>query len=492
MPEDIFNRLKDLGIVASVDSSAMLAFWDKDQVCRYANRAYIDWFGVSPEYMINRITLIELLGPLYEQNLPFIKGVMNGKAQVFNRNITSPTGKVRRSIATYCPKFENEEVVGFYVHVEEEVNRNDVPQGKRGQKSKKILPLLKDPIGDVAVMLKGCLLTNFPGIANLARRHYISESRLKREFKIRFGKGLFEYYRYLQMELAETYLRERLCNQKQIAALLNFSSPSNFSICYHKHRKKNAMQERIAEITSTNDERYKTFITQSPFAIAMFDDQLLFKAASQKFIDDYGLNDRPLMGACLYDLLPFSMPKWKKTLNAALKGKMFKGEDRFFKAGNHPEIWMRWDIRPWKTLEGLIGGVLLFMEDTTALKLREEENNKILEILNKTNEMVRIGAWKKNFIKNTGFLSPVTREILEVPASFQSTAHLALEFYKKGRSRNLMAKVLKEAIEWGKSFDVTVEIISAKGNLKRVRVVGYSEFRNGRCERLFGVYQELR
>jgi AraC-like DNA-binding protein len=397
-------------------------------------------------------------------------------------------------VATYCPKFEHEEVVGFYVHVEEDVSKNKARfRGERGKRKKTTaLPLLKDWMSDVEQTLKASLLSGFPGIGNLARIHYLSESKLKREFKIRFGKGLFEYYRHLQMELAESYLKEKLCNQKQLAGLLNFSSATNFSICYNKHLKNKAIQERIAELTSTNDERYKTFITQSPFAIAMFDGQLLLKAASQKFISDYGLKDQPLTGVSLYHLLPKLEPKWTKTFKAALKGKTFNGEDLFFGTLVHPAKWMRWDIRPWKLPDGRTGGILLYTEDVTALKLREQENAKILEMLNKASEMIRVGAWKKDFTNNTGFLSAMTREILEVPDTYPSTGRLEIDFYKKGPCRKLMKKLIDEAILMGKPFDVTVDIISAKGNLKRVRVVGYPEFKNGRCERLFGVFQELK
>lgn len=46
---------------------AMVAYWDKNQVCRFANRAYEKWFGVPPEAVIGR-TMKELLGPLYPLN----------------------------------------------------------------------------------------------------------------------------------------------------------------------------------------------------------------------------------------------------------------------------------------------------------------------------------------------------------------------------------------------------------------------------------------
>lgn len=97
--------------------TAMLAYWDKDLICRFANAAYLDWFGKRQEDMINKITIKELLGPLYEQNLPYISAVLKGNAQTFEREIPIPTGGTRHSLASYYPDFLNGEVKGFFVHV---------------------------------------------------------------------------------------------------------------------------------------------------------------------------------------------------------------------------------------------------------------------------------------------------------------------------------------------------------------------------------------
>lgn len=97
--------------------SAMLAYWDKDQICRFANHAYLDWFGVRSEDMIDKMTLKKLLGPLYVKNLPFIEKAYQGKIQVFEREIPTPEGIVRHSIATYTPDMVNDEVRGIIVHV---------------------------------------------------------------------------------------------------------------------------------------------------------------------------------------------------------------------------------------------------------------------------------------------------------------------------------------------------------------------------------------
>ena len=98
--------------------SAMLAYWDKTLVCRFANTAYQKWFGKTREEMISGVTMPMLLGPtLFELNQPYINGVLNGQPQTFERTITLPNGETGYSLANYFPHLENGEVLGFFVHV---------------------------------------------------------------------------------------------------------------------------------------------------------------------------------------------------------------------------------------------------------------------------------------------------------------------------------------------------------------------------------------
>ncbi|HXK17623.1 MAG TPA: diguanylate cyclase [Polyangiaceae bacterium] len=95
----------------------MLAYWDKDQRCRFANAAYEAWFGVKPEELIGR-TMRELLGPIYPRNLPYIEGALRGETQAFEREIPDPHGgPPRHSQAHYLPHVVNGEVPGFAVMV---------------------------------------------------------------------------------------------------------------------------------------------------------------------------------------------------------------------------------------------------------------------------------------------------------------------------------------------------------------------------------------
>lgn len=116
MTSDLNNK-NSLGIKVADHISAMLAYWDKDLVCRFANAAYVNWFGKTKDEMIDKITIIELLGPLYEKNKQYIESVLKGEKQTFEREIPLPSGGTKHSLANYYPDIVDGQVVGFFVHV---------------------------------------------------------------------------------------------------------------------------------------------------------------------------------------------------------------------------------------------------------------------------------------------------------------------------------------------------------------------------------------
>ncbi|HNN96282.1 MAG TPA: PAS domain-containing protein, partial [Pseudomonadota bacterium] len=92
---------------------SMVAYWDLNQRCRYANRSYQEWFARSQAQML-QVTLPELLGPLYVLNLPFIEGALRGEPQQFERTIPNlQGGPSRHALAHYIPDIKDGVVRGF-------------------------------------------------------------------------------------------------------------------------------------------------------------------------------------------------------------------------------------------------------------------------------------------------------------------------------------------------------------------------------------------
>ncbi len=106
----------DIALTIVDNITAMTAYWDADQRCRFASNAYVEWFGKSRQQLVG-VTLQEFLGPLYERNLPHINAALNGEIQTFEREIARPDGEVRHALATYTPHVVEGAVQGLFVHV---------------------------------------------------------------------------------------------------------------------------------------------------------------------------------------------------------------------------------------------------------------------------------------------------------------------------------------------------------------------------------------
>ena len=106
---------------------SMVAYWDSAQRCRFANKAYERWFNVSPSALIGT-HIRDLLGPLYQLNLPYIEGALRGESQEFEREIPDPFGgPPRHSLATYIPDMVDGVARGFFVLV------TDISAMKQGE-----------------------------------------------------------------------------------------------------------------------------------------------------------------------------------------------------------------------------------------------------------------------------------------------------------------------------------------------------------------------
>jgi len=98
---------------------SMVAYWDKDLICRFANRAYQVWFGKDPQDLLGR-PIQELLGPkLFQLNEPYMRAALNGQTQTFERVVPGPDGVARHSLARYLPDYADGKVVGFVAYVTE-------------------------------------------------------------------------------------------------------------------------------------------------------------------------------------------------------------------------------------------------------------------------------------------------------------------------------------------------------------------------------------
>lgn len=92
-----------------------------------------------------------------------------------------------------------------------------------------------DKVMEVEAILQAHLQKNLPNVGTIAHQVALSESTLKRHFKVIFGKSVYEYYLQKKMELAKHLLLEKPLSVNEAAEILGYEKASNFIEIFKKH-----------------------------------------------------------------------------------------------------------------------------------------------------------------------------------------------------------------------------------------------------------------
>lgn len=240
-----------------------------------------------------------------------------------------------------------------------------------------------------------------------------------------------------------------------------------------------------------SSERNKFFIQQAPHALAMFDTDMRYLAASKKWLQDYGLSGKDIISHSHYEIFPEIGDDWKAIHQACLKGEINQCDEAEFIRADGSSQWITWDVRPWYITEESIGGILMYTADITLVKQKEQDKRKVEAILDKTSEVARIGTWEFDILKNKITWSNIIKEIHEVGIDYEPELNSAINFFREGASREKIENAVQEAIKNGTTYDLEIELVTAKCNIIWVRAIGQAEFKNGVCQRLYGIFQDV-
>jgi PAS domain S-box-containing protein len=93
---------------------AMIAYWTNDLTCKFANKRYLERYGKTSSAMIG-VNKQQLVGYAEFSTLePYIKGVLAGQNQLFERSHIDESGKLITVQIHYIPEITNEKISGFY------------------------------------------------------------------------------------------------------------------------------------------------------------------------------------------------------------------------------------------------------------------------------------------------------------------------------------------------------------------------------------------
>ncbi|HWB26057.1 MAG TPA: PAS domain S-box protein [Chitinophagaceae bacterium] len=120
----------------------------------------------------------------------------------------------------------------------------------------------------------------------------------------------------------------------------------------------------------------------------------------------------------------------------------------------------------------------------------EKELLKAHDILLKTNQAAQVGGWEIDLITGKTSWTKVTKQIHEVDDDFQPSVKVGLTFYK-AEHHDKIKKAFDDLIEKHISYDIEVEMVTARGREVWIRVFGYPVLENGKCVRVYGTMQDI-
>jgi PAS domain S-box-containing protein len=113
-------------------------------------------------------------------------------------------------------------------------------------------------------------------------------------------------------------------------------------------------------------------IRHDPNAIAVYDRELRYVAVSDRYLRDYGIAGREILGKHHYEVFPEMPERWKEVHRRVLRGAVEKNDDDGFRRPDGSFTYNRWECRPWYRADESIGGMITYTEVTTTRKLAEK------------------------------------------------------------------------------------------------------------------------
>jgi PAS domain S-box-containing protein len=141
-------------------------------------------------------------------------------------------------------------------------------------------------------------------------------------------------------------------------------------------------EEKLLE----REEQLRIFVEYAPASIAMFDTHMRYLAVSQRWLADFGLKGQGLLGRSHYEVFPETTERQKEFHRRCLAGVVERAEEDRLERPDGSIQWIQWEMRPWRSALGTIGGIIIFSEDITERKRTEEILRRSAEELARSNK----------------------------------------------------------------------------------------------------------
>jgi diguanylate cyclase (GGDEF)-like protein/PAS domain S-box-containing protein len=193
-------------------------------------------------------------------------------------------------------------------------------------------------------------------------------------------------------------------------------------------------------------EHLRIFIEHAPAALAMFDREMRYMAVSQRWLHDYGMKGRFVVGLSHSEIFPGIPDRWRDVHRRCLEGEAIRCSEERFESADGKAQWVRWEARPWRLVDGSVGGIAIFGEDITQAKADEERLRLAASVFTHAREGIMITGADGAILEVNDTFSRITgysrEEVLGRKPQMLSSGRQEPEFFAE------MWRAINESGQW--------------------------------------------
>lgn len=255
------------------------------------------------------------------------------------------------------------------------------------------------------------------------------------------------------------------------------------------------LAQQNEELKSARDEleasaqRYFDLYESAPVGLVTLTRRGVVREVNRNGRELLGDDGDGLAGRCLLDRLaePSRAALASALLTSGL-GSVSRSVDIAVRTGTANERILRAEVRLHPS-----GGdsMLLALTDITEQRRSEAELARTREVLELSNRVARIGYWQVDLDTGAATWSAVAREIFDIPPEREPTLAQALDFCRSDEDRERLRHAQATAAERGTTFDLELQITTATGRDRWIRITGIADTVGSSGRRLHGTVQDI-
>ncbi|MCM4169671.1 Sensor histidine kinase RcsC [Arenibacter antarcticus] len=232
-------------------------------------------------------------------------------------------------------------------------------------------------------------------------------------------------------------------------------------------------------------------IKQLPNATGFIDLDFKVVFASDKWADEFHFESQDIVDKNIHDLIGPISEQWNNCILRCFKGEISESFRESYAGHNHKLKWLQWTLSPWYSENKKIIGAVVQFDDVSQSVNQEQKIEQLEFVLKETVNIGKIGNWKYNQSLDIMNCCSMISTILEVEEGFQYTLDNYINFHKIGYNRNTISMAIYSAMKNRRSWSEKLQIITAKGNYRWVKVSSKPLYNNGIYIGLIGIVQDI-